>query len=179
MFRFIKRIVILCLLLGTAALLAAVFLPNTCRIESTVIIAAAKVDVFERAKDIQDWHLIAMYGDFPTNPDLTRGTDPWIDSMVSKARRGAENLKVRYRVVRLEAPDLIIYEVDGGPIHGLAGEIVMVKENEYSTKAILKEELRFSGFFGSLKAVAARLGGSHLQNQSLENLKRICEKTTS
>lgn len=178
MFRFIKRIVFLCLLLGAAALLAAVFLPNTCRIESTVIIAAAKTDVFDRARDIQAWHLIAMYGDFPTDPNLSKGTDPWIDSMVSKARRGAEHLKVRCRVVRLEAPDLVVYEVDGGPIHGLTGEIVLVREDEHSTKAILKEELRFSGFFGSLKAATVRLGGSHLQNQSLENLKKLCEMTT-
>lgn len=181
MFRFFKRLLLAVVFLLALALVASWLLPDSYEHQSSIVVNASKTEVYRHAANLESWYLIAMYGDIPVGfglDDLYRtGKEPAVDSLVVSVRRGAEGLKVRCRIVRREEPDLIGYEASGGPVQGLKGEIVLVRDGE-STRVTLKETLQFEGFFGSLKALAAKHAGSKLQMESLKNLKTRCELTS-
>jgi hypothetical protein len=179
MFRFIKRLIFLVLLMGIVAWVASVFLPKTYEAESSILIRASKPQIFAQATQLESWNLLSIYGEFPTDFELpdkpVSGADPLIDSLVSSVRQHAETMKVRCRITVSEEPDRIVFEAEGGPVHGLQAEIVLVKHDQEFTRVTMNERLRFEGFFGSLKALAARHGGIRLQERSLQNLKKQCE----
>ncbi len=65
MFRLIKWLLIFAIVIGLVAVVAALFLPNESKIESSIEIQASQQKVFTHAKDLPKWHLLAMLGGLP------------------------------------------------------------------------------------------------------------------
>ncbi len=166
------------------AIVVVVFLPKQYQGETGIDIRLSRKDVFDKAQDLKRWHTAAMLGgvsfDSMEIPRDIHSQIPVpgvnIDSLFAEVKDAAQSLKMKVKPLRTEFPSRIMYEVEGGPLHGMNPEILLFELDGQNTKVTIRESFEFRGLMGGIKAFSVRLAMNKLNAASLENLKKICEQ---
>jgi len=191
MFRFIKRLLIFAIILFLALMVLVIFFPRSYESQSTLIIQAPQTKVFENAKDLSRWHLIAMIGGLSK---MNMGADIQkqigsqlesqipklpavnVDSLMSTFSGAKDLLNMKIALTKADPPNLIVYKIEGGLMNGVQTEMQITAADEKNSQVVIKESGTFEGFFGSVKAQVAKYGGDKLNQTNLDNLKKLCER---
>lgn len=182
MFRFIKRLILLTLVLVIALIAVILFLPKNYEREHIVNIARPKSEVFRMAQNLKTWNLMAMaegldikMPDKLPSPVQIQGVQT--DSLLAMFRGLGELADIRCRIIETDEPNRLQMELTGGPLNGLKPELTFKEVDDKTTLVALKEAYQFEGWMGGLKAFSARFAMDKVNAQNLENLKKICEQT--
>lgn len=177
-----KRILIFFLVVAVIGLIALLVLPKSYEIEESIDIGAAQYSVFNVVKNLRNWIPLAMMGNLPTgNTKIPAHVQKQMDArgmgqMMSGMQGASGIMKMKFKVIAVEPPKKIQYEIEGGPLSGIKPEVLIEKVEAKLSKVTIHETYEFEGFFGGLRALAARFGSAKMHRSNLEKLKKRCEK---
>ncbi|MCB0834341.1 MAG: hypothetical protein KDC45_12820 [Bacteroidetes bacterium] len=180
MFRFIRRLVTLAIVLVVVLVLVIVFLPRKYEREYLVHIDKPRPLVFERAKNLKSWNLAATMDGIDL--DMAKGLNtpdglPGVDSLRDALKGFAELANIQCKLIRVEEPQSLVYELVGGPLDGLKPKMTFMEVEDKSTLVSLTESYQFVGLLGGIKAFSAKFAMDKLNARNMENLKTLCENT--
>lgn len=185
MFRLLKRIILLGFILAVVLIVILIAFPNRYDNHVTAVINAPREKVFDRAKNLSQWHLIVMLnGAGMAQSKLPKEIEEQVksqmpvnvDSLMAAIPGAKELMNMQIKVIKEEAPAWMVFEIEGGPMHGMQPELRFSEVEQTRTLAEMTESFTFEGFFGSVKAFAAKYGMKTVNQQNLTNLKTLSER---
>lgn len=184
MFKLLKWLFILAFLAACVVVVLSLVMPKDYLHETSVDIAAPSSKVYTYARNLNVWHVVGMIDQLANNEGLAEigkqlgsqvpnipGVN--VDSLVTGAK-DAEILNMKLKLISAE-PSKIVYKVIGGPVDSIQPEILIESTAAKQTRVTIREKFQYDGFFAGAKALAARYGSGKINENSLSNLKKICE----
>lgn len=180
MFKWLRRLIVLALIIVVAGLILIVMFPNRYEKETMIEINAPADIVFSRAEKLEQWNMYAMLSGYAGSVKDIKGKGQIpagdLDQYTGAIKDQIGSLDMKVLIVKSDCPKLLSYRIDGGPMNGIQPEMIFTKIDEQKTRVTHKESYIFSGFFGSIKAFAAKYGTGKLTENGLTNLKKISEQ---
>jgi hypothetical protein len=180
MFKWLRRLIFLSIIIIVIGLILILMFPNHYEKESTIEINAPVEKVFAHAEKLDQWNMFAMLSGYTGSMKDIKGagTIPadQLDQYAGKIKDQIGSLDMKVIMVKTDFPKLLSYKIEGGPMSGIQPEMVFTKLDDQKTRVTHKESFIFTGFFGSIKAFAAKYGTGKLTENGLTNLKKISEQ---
>ncbi len=180
MFKFIRRLIYLAVILFIVGFLLIIMFPNHYEKESVIDIDAPAEKVFTNAEKLGQWNMYAMLSGYTEmtkqSGDKTKPANDPVDRYAGQIKNQIGSMEMKVSLVKADYPRSLSYKIEGGPMNGMQPEMYFAKIDDKKTRVTHKERYMFSGFFGSIKAFAAKYGTGRLTENGLTNLKKISEQ---
>ena len=184
LFRWIKNVVLFVTFIIFIFIVIVFFMPKEYNSEVGIDIRASRQDIFNKAQNLTNWHVVAMLGSISLDKlDIPKDINSQVqipgvnvDTMLAEVKDAAQSLKMSVHVIQSEPPSRIVYAVDGGWLNGMEPEVLFFELDPKNTKVTIRERYTFKGTWASLKVLIVKFRMNKLNGSSLENLKKLCEQ---